>query len=228
MTPLCLIRPQPGCAASLAAARALGLEALAFPLFEVEPVAWQVPDPADYDALLVGSANALRHAGPGLSALNGLPALCVGKATADEARAAGFAVAATGSGGLQVVLEQLDPAHRRLLRLCGAERIVLAVPEGVTIDERVTYAARALPMPAALADALHGPAVVALHSAEAARHLAHEVERLGLNRAAIALAAMGQRVAAAAGPGWAQVAVAASPDDAALLAQARALCQEAR
>lgn len=228
MTPLCLIRPQPGCAASLAAARALGLEALAFPLFEVEPVAWQVPDPADYDALLVGSANALRHAGPGLSALNGLHAVCVGKATADEARAAGFSVAATGRGGLQVVLDQLDPAHRRLLRLCGAERIVLAVPEGVTIDDRVTYAARALPMSAALADALQGPAVVALHSAEAARHLAHEVERLGLNRGAIALAAMGQRVAAAAGPGWAQVAVAASPDDAALLARARALCQETR
>jgi uroporphyrinogen-III synthase len=83
-------------------------------------------------------------------------------------------------------------------------------------------------LPEVLVEALRRPAVVALHSAEAARHLAREVDRLGLARGQIALAAMGQRVAAAAGPGWARVAVAASPDDAALLAQARALCQEAR
>lgn len=224
MIPLLVIRPEPGCAASVARARAMGLEADGFPLFAVEPVMWDGPEAGCFNALLVGSANVLRHGGPQLERYRPLPMHVVGEATAQAARAAGFTVAATGSGGLQGVLDRVAPGTR-LLRLAGAERIALTPPAGVSMEERTVYAARALPIPEPLADRLGRPAVVMLHSAEAARHFAGEVTRLGLARSAIALAAIGPRVAAAAGAGWAALSTSGTPDEAALLATAKDLCQ---
>jgi len=224
--PLAIVRPEPGCSATLAQARALGLAAQAWPLFAVAPVAWEAPDPAGFDLLLVGSANVFRHGGISLAGLRDLPVHAVGEATAEAARAAGFAVAATGAGGLQPVLDAL-PAGTRALRLAGAERIVLTPPPGVVLAERTVYAARPLPMPAGLAALLARPAVIALHSAEAARHLAAEVERLGLPRAIHALATIGPRVSVAAGAGWRTVLSADSPTESALLAKSRDLCQTA-
>jgi uroporphyrinogen-III synthase len=232
--PLIILRPEPGCAATLACAQALGLEAHGFPLFAIDPRAWAVPDPADFDALLIGSAQVPRHAGPGLAALAALPAYAVGEATARACSATGLTLAATGAGGLQPLLAELAPGHRRLLRLCGAERIALAPPAGVTIAERIVYAARPLAMPPELADLLPG-AVVALHSAEAARHFAGECARLGLDRTRITLVALAPRIADAADADadadpdayWAGVSVADRADDAALLALAAALCETA-
>ena len=67
--------------------------------------------------------------------------------------------------------------------------------------------------------------VVALHSAEAARHFALECQRLKIDRIQIALACIGARVSEAAGTGWAKVRSAPSPDDTALLALAAEMCQ---
>lgn len=224
MIPLIVIRPQPGADATAAAARALGLSPQVFPLFGIVPVSWQAPDPDAIDALLVGSANALRHAGAALAAFRAKPVHAVGQATAAAARAAGLTVAAVGTGGLGGVLAQV-PAPARLLRLAGREHVALSVPDGVSLTERIVYASEPQALPAALAALLAAPAVVLLHSAAAAAHLAAECDRLGLDRARIALATIGPRVTAAAGPGWAALATAATPDDAALLAQARHLCQ---
>jgi len=221
--PLIILRPEPGAAATLAAARAMGLDARAFPLFSVGPADWEIPDPAAFDLILAGSANVFRHAGPGLAALAALPVHAVGETTARAASAAGFAVAATGSGGLQPMLGTLPPGTRAL-RLAGAERIALTVPPGVTMAERTVYAAHPLPVPAELAVLLRQPAVVALHSAEAARHFAAECERLALPRSGLRLATMGPRVTQAAGPGWHTVLTADRPDDPALLAKAENLC----
>jgi uroporphyrinogen-III synthase len=224
--PLLVLRPEPGNAATLAAANALGIEAIAAPLFAIEPMAWEAPDPAEVDALLIGSANALRHAGARLDAFLDKPAHVVGEATALAARATGLAVASIGSGGLQSVLDGMAP--RRLLRLAGQERIALAPPPGVTITERVVYAARPLPLPGAIArlmltHALPGM-VVALHSAAAATHLAGEMARLDLPRQRLHLAALGPRIAQAAGTGWAAIHTAPAPDERSLLALARQLC----
>ena len=71
-----------------------------------------------------------------------------------------------------------------------------------------------------------GEPVVLLHSAEAARHFAAEVDRLGLSRGRIALAAFAPRIAAAAGTGWAASRAARQPNDPALLALAREMCHE--
>jgi uroporphyrinogen-III synthase len=226
MVPLVVIRPQPGCTATVGAARAAGLDPRAVPLFSISSRAWAAPSLESYDALLLGSANALRHAGPGLADLRHLPVYAVGDATADTARAAGFTVVGQGQGGLQSALAQLDPAHRRLLRLAGEERIALTLPPGVTMTERVVYASQPQPMPPELVTLLAEPALVALHSAEAAHHFAAECVRNGLLRARLRLCALGPRIAAAAGDGWGEVAVAAEPSDRALLALARQMCQD--
>lgn len=225
MTPVIVIRPQPGCDATVAAARALGLEARGFALFDVRALPWQAPDADSFDALLIGSANALRHGGAGLAACGGKPVYAVGQATADAARAAGFEVVATGKGGLQALLAELRPDHRRLLRLSGEARVDLAPPPEVSIVERLVYASEGQPMPPALAALLQEPAVVLLHSGEAARHFAWQCDRVGIDRRRISLAAIGPRVAAAAGDGWRTVAWAALPADAALLALAGEMCQ---
>ena len=225
MTPVIVIRPQPGCDATVAAARAMGLDARAFPLFAVRALPWSAPDPQSYDALLIGSANAFRHGGENLAACRGKPVYAVGQTTADAARAAGFEVAAVGRGGLQMLFAQLRPEHRRLLRLSAELRVDLAPPPGVTIVERRVYASEPQPPPPELGDLLAASATVLLHSGEAARHFAGLCGRLGIDRSRIALAAIGQRVAAAAGEGWRDAAFAATPDDAALLALAREMCQ---
>lgn len=221
--PVIVLRPEPGCAATVAAARAAGLEAHGHPLFAVRALAWQAPDRDGVDGLLLGSANAPRHAGPALERYRGKRAWCVGEATAEAARAAGFIVAATGSGGLQPVLDAIPPA--RLLRLCGTERVALTPPPGVSLTERVVYETLALPIDPALAVRLARGAVVLLHSAAAATHFAHEVARLGIDRTALHLAALGPRIAQAAGSGWGSIATATQADAAALLALARDLCQ---
>lgn len=224
MIPLAVIRPEPGCAETLSAARALGLEAQGFPLFRVVAVAWKPPPVGNLDALLAGSANVFRQGGPALAAYRHLPVHAVGAATAAAARACGFTVATVGSGGLQGVLDGIAPGTR-LLRLAGAERVALTAPPGVTMTERTVYASTAQPMPADLARLLAAPAVVLLHSAEAARHLRAQCARLGLARGHIHLVCIGPRVAAAADGGWASVATAAAANETALLAKAAELCQ---
>ncbi|MCW1428815.1 uroporphyrinogen-III synthase [Novosphingobium sp. JCM 18896] len=225
MIPLAVIRPQPGCDATVAAARALGLDARGFPLFAVSAIAWEPLAADSFDALLLGSANAPRHAGAALAAYAGKPAYTVGATTAEAARAAGLDVVASGVGGIKALLPLVRPEHRRLLRLSGRERMVLSPPRGVSIIERVVYASEPLPMSPALRQVLAAPAVVALHSAEAAQHLAALCDDHRLERGRIALATIGPRVSRAAGTGWAAIATAAVPNDTALLALAQDLCQ---
>jgi len=227
MIPAIVIRPQPGCDATVAAAQDLGLDARGFPLFAVSAVAWQAPEPAEIDALLIGSANALRHGEAAIETYRGKPAYAVGKASAEAAGAAGLEVIAAGEGGLQGMLGDLRPEHRRLLRLAGKAHVDLEAPAGVTIVERIVYASDPLPLPPGLAAILREPAVVALHSGEAARHFAALCDANGIDRATISLAAIGPRVAEAAGHGWRAVKAATRPNDAALLALTHEMCQTA-
>ncbi len=232
--PLVLVlRPEPGAQATLDAARALGLEARAFPLFEIRPLAWQAPPPGTIDALILGSANAVRHAGPALAAFRGKPTYAVGAKTAEAARAAGLVVVRTGHGGLQNVLDAIDPAHRRLLRLSGRERVELALPEQVTMTTCTLYASEPRPGDEALRDILakaaQRPVVALLHSGEAATRLEALCRSWGLGDLAthaIHLAAIGPRVSARLEASWAAVRDAERPEDGALLALAAQMCQE--
>ena len=60
------IRPAPGDRATVERAAHQGLKVETYPLFSAGPVPWSVPEPVDFDAVLLGSANALRHGGAGL------------------------------------------------------------------------------------------------------------------------------------------------------------------
>ncbi len=226
MIPLVVIRPEPGCASSLSAAQSARLEAYGFPLFKVVARNWDAPPPERFDAILGGSGNAFRLGGRGLSGLRSLPVYAVGESTAAAARAAGFTVTAIGNGGLQALLAELEPDHCRLLRLAGDERVPLTLPKGVTMFERVIYASEPQPFPADLVAVLRDPAMVAVHSAEAARHVAAECVRHGIRRSPLRIIALSQRIAHAAGDGWGEVAVATIPNDNALLALALQMCQD--
>lgn len=221
--PVVVIRPEPGNAATAAAARALGLTALAYPLFAMAPTAWDAPESSHYRALLVGSANVFRLGGAGLGELAALPVHAVGAITAKAARAAGFAVDRTGDGGLQPLVTNLQPG--RYLRLAGEKHVPLALPEGVMVDDIVVYAARAIAMPPALVAALAQPAVVLLHSGEAAAHFAAESERLGVSRKHLALACLAPRIGQLAGLGWQHIEMAQTRSDQAVLALAAHLCK---
>jgi uroporphyrinogen-III synthase len=224
MTRVVVLRPEPGNAATCTAARALGLDPYAAPLFATGPVGWQCPAPPPPDGLLIGSAAVFAHGGDALTALRAVPVHAVGATTARAAHAAGFTVATTGSGGLQAVVDTL-PAGQ-YLRLAGEAHVPLTLPAGVSVETIVVYAARPLALNDDAATLIaREPVVALLHSAEAARHFAAECDRLNLARDHIALACLGPRIVPAAGPGWRTVHVAATPDDQAVLFLARQMCQ---
>lgn len=221
---LLALRPEPGLAATLEKASAMGLAITGHALSEIRAVDWVCPDPDSIDGLLIGSANSFfQSTATNLAALSDKPVYAVGASTATSALAAGFTVAMTGSGGLQGVLDQIpSPCH--LLRIAGEERIELTPPAGVTFEEVTAYRSVALPLDP-VADLLRsGTALVLLHSAATARHFAAECDRLGLARARIALAALGPRIAEAAGRGWGAVHTAALPDEASLMQLVFDLC----
>lgn len=217
MTTVAVLRPEPGNAATAAKLEALGLFALRMPLFAVVPVAWDAPDPARFDGLLLTSANAIRHAGPALAAYRHLPVNAVGAASARAAERAGFAVATVGEGGVAELLPRI--AATALLHLAGREHRPAGPPVAATA---VVYASEPVPSPPGALDLLDG-GIALLHSPRAAARLAALVDAAGLPRAATALAAISPAAAAAAGPGWRRIAVAPRPDDAALIAVARML-----
>lgn len=214
MKPLAVLRPEPGNTATAARIAAAGGTAIRLPLFAVRPLDWTVPDPADHDAVFLTSANAVRHAGPGLAALVALPVHAVGQATADAAIAAGLRVARVGDDDAMALAAAAEA--RRALHLAGRDRATATLP-GVSRTIAVYASEPVTPDPAKLA-ALNG-AVVLVHSPRAGARLAELVA----DRAGIAVAAISQAAATAAGPGWATVCVAARPGDAALVRAALAL-----
>lgn len=220
--PLIVIRPEPGNTATLDSARALGLDAHGFPLFDVAPRGWDMPE-GRFAAILAGSANVFRHGGPQLEALRHIPVAAVGETTAQTARDAGFTVTRTGEGGLQPLVETLSPG--RYLRLAGLDRVQLSPPDGVQIKTRTIYAAQPCAIPGDLAALLSSGAVTLLHSGEAARHFRAECERLEIVRSNIHLACLAARIAELAGPGWGRIAVAQTRTDADLLELAARMCQ---
>jgi uroporphyrinogen-III synthase len=224
---LLALRPEPGLTATLDKACALGLDITGQALSEIRALDWVCPDVAAIDGLLIGSANAILHGGDNLATLTGKPVYAVGEATAAAARAAGFTVAMTGSGGLQGVLDAIaGPCH--LLRIAGEEHVPLTPPPGVTFAEVIAYRSVMLPLDPVAQLLAQGDALVLLHSAATASHFAAECDRLGLAREHITLAALGPRIADAAASGWRAVHTAARPDEAALLQLAFDLCSQPR
>lgn len=215
--PALVLRPEPGGGATAGRLQAAGLPVIRLPLFAISPVTWAVPR-GDFDALLLTSANAVRHAGSALAALRTLPVVAVGKGTAAAARAAGLTVAAAGTGdGEEALALARENGWRRLLRLAGRDRTQLA---GVT--DVAVYASDPIVPPAGALAVARG-AVALLHSRRAAALFRDLVERDAIAPAAVRLAAISRAVADAAGGGWDRIIVAPRPSDDDLIEAVRML-----
>ncbi|XUU60480.1 uroporphyrinogen-III synthase [Erythrobacter sp. HA6-11] len=224
-TPVLAIRPEPGLSATVQSARAVGLEVSGYPLFEVQPVAWEAPEPTAFDALLVGSGNVFRHGGDQLEALRSLPVLAVGRTTATAAVQAGFSVRTTGAGGLQSLIDAQASEHAHWLRLAGEEHVPLDLPDHLKLTARIVYRVEAVEVPPEMAASLGRKCIVLLHSASAARHFVEQCNALGVYRAKVALAGLGPRIIEDVGQGWMRVECAESPNEDALLALAKNMCE---
>ena len=213
MSRLLVLRPEPGASATVERARQRGLDAVAIPLFKIEPIDWKLSDVEGFDGVLLTSANAVRCGGKQLEALRGLPAYAVGEATAEAAREAGFDIAATGDSGVDRLLYSIA-SDLKLLHLCGEER---RAPESP--NQQITPIAvyRAVPVED---PKIRDSGVALIHSPRAARRLAE----LMSDRGHIAIAAISEAAADAAGNGWLSVEAADQPNDEALLALAERLC----
>jgi uroporphyrinogen-III synthase len=215
MTWLLVLRPEPGASSTVEKARALGLDAVAVPLFEIDPVEWQTPDPGKFDGLLLTSANAVRYAGDQLRELSSLKVYAVGEASAKAAHDAGFDVAATGKLGVDRLLSSIA-GDLKLLHLCGAGRREPERPRQC-LTPLVVYRSR--PIEASGVPSASG-GVALVHSPAAGRRFAQLVE----DRSAVTIAAISPAAANAVGGGWKTVEAAAEPSDEALLALAARLC----
>jgi len=214
---LLVLRPEVGAEATVAKARAAGLEAIATPLFRIESVEWRAPDAGSFDGLLLTSANAVRNAGEQLEDLRGLKVYAVGEATAEAARSAGFDIAATGDSGVDRLLGSID-ANLRMIHLCGPDR-----RETRDARQRITplvvYRSQEIDQP----DLSCAPGKVALvHSPRAGKRFAELV----YDRNSIAVAAISAAALKAVGGGWETAEVADAPNDDALLALAARLCNK--
>lgn len=217
--PVAVLRPEPGNATTAARVEAAGLTAIRLPLFETRPLDWAVPDPSQFDALILTSANAARFAGAGLAQLATLPVYAVGEATAESARDNGLTVTHVGhSDGAALIAEAAARGVRRALLLAGRDRVLDT--GGIVAATIAVYASDPRPMTNA---AILNGAVALLHSARAARHLAALVDEAGLSRAAVHLVAISPAVLQAAGSGWGGGASAAAPVDAEMIAAAARL-----
>jgi len=216
---IAVLRPEPGNRVTAAAIEARGHGAIRMPLFAVRALAWDAPDADAFDALILTSANAVRHAGPGLTALLGLPVYAVGAATAEAARRAGFDVVCVGTKGAEALLATAEAAGiHHALHLAGRERTL----------ESGGIVARVIPVYASEPDAPQDAARLAgsialVQSARAAARLGYVVDAAGIDRGGIALVAVSARAAEAAGQGWEHVVVADDPRGEALIEAAIAL-----
>lgn len=216
-----ILRPEPGASATAARGRALGLDPIVAPLFDIQPVAWDAPDPLSFDAVMLTSANAARQAGPALARYARLPCYAVGEATAAAARDAGFETIVAGAADAEALVGQMRvDGIRRALHLCGADRIE-ADAAGIAIERQIVYRSIArADLPAAARRALDAGVLALLHSPRAAALFASLVD----DRSRIGIAAISPATAEAAGVGWARLAWAEQPTDQALLELARKLC----
>jgi uroporphyrinogen-III synthase len=217
-------RAEPGASETAQRLRHLGYLPVVEPLFAIEPIAAVLPD---FDALAFTSANGARVFGR-LSPRRDAPVFCVGDRTAMAAREVGFANVASADGDVEalasLIAARLPPGARLLhsgneesrgdlvARLSATGRIAAFVP---------TYRAVPVSQPGpVLAAQIRGYAsfdVALVHSPRGAAILggflagARNIPPFGL--AAISAAAAGP-----VAPFARQVEIAATPDEAALIA----------
>ena len=229
-------RPHPDNETTAAALRARGYDVVLAPSLHLEPMPLPPDAAADYGAVIVTSANALRAVAPQLQdhPLLKLRLFAVGEQTAAAARRAGFVEVISADGDAAALCDCVvrnvgagPPGASPLLYLAGVDvsRDLAGElgPRGIEVVTRTTY--RMVPiarLPRDICDAFAANRIEAiLHYStrsarvflEAARAAGVEISALAVRQCCIS-ASVAQVLREA---GAARLAVAASPNEAALL-----------
>jgi len=220
--PLLLLRPQPGNDRSAERARAMGMEVIQIPLFEIVPTPPVQAPQEPFDALLVTSANGARFGADLLARFTALPVFAVGERSAQAAREHGACDVRVGGGDAASTIPMIVAAgHRRILHVCGAETRPFD-PLGLSVTRHIVYRSEARDMrPFTRTLATLPTCVIAVHSPAAGRRLNALLPPTHRNHLLLAIS---DAAAQACGAGWRRVHVAPAPDDTALLESARPLC----
>jgi uroporphyrinogen-III synthase len=223
MIPLVLLRPQPGSDASAARAREMGLTVIQIPLFDMLPADGGPLPTGPYDALLLTSINGVRFGATIMRAFADLPAYAVGEATAYAARFAGHEHVITGGGDAQSTAAMMAADGRRSVLHISGEDVRPFDSHGISIQRYIVYRTVERDTVATRA-ALNGlgPVVVAVHSPRTGIQFASLIPET--RRMRIHIGAISDAAARVCGKGWASVAVAAAPNDTALLHCVETLC----
>lgn len=213
-----IIRPQPGADATARRFKGAGYAPVRMPLFAIEYLPPPSVSAGGFDAILLTSGNAARAACGFLESARDTPIYAVGSATASALAHLSLPVAATGSTGVEALVGvAAADGHKKLLWLAGEDHSAVPQIAGVHIDIAIVYRSVALETPADFAAQVAVCDAVILHSSRAAAHFAGLCDAGGLSRSKITLATFSNAIAASAGDGWAQIIVAALPNDAALM-----------
>ncbi|MSP32578.1 MAG: uroporphyrinogen-III synthase [Pseudolabrys sp.] len=227
---LAVTRPQADSERTAAALRARGHDVLVAPLMQVEPVAAEIR--SSWAAVIITSANApgAIAAHPAREALIKLPVFAVGRRSADAARAAGFADVTLAGGDLRdlvrLIAERHADATGPLLYLAGEDRAADLIGEltarGIAAEMRIVYRAVAAPFPPALIAALKAGEIDAvLHfSRRSADNYIGGAGQAGIAQQALAVrhfCLSAQIAEPLSGAGASRIAIAARPDEAALI-----------
>jgi uroporphyrinogen-III synthase len=225
-------RPQADGERTAAALEALGHEVLVAPLMRIEPVAADLA--GTWSAIVITSANALQAGSATAGRVKTLPVFAVGDRSAEAARQAGFAEVSSANGDIEdlvrLVAARAVGAKAPLLYLAGEDRtgdlVAQLAAHGVDAEMKVVYRIVAEVFPPVLAAALESGDVDAV---------------LHFSRRSAELFIQGAKASGVAGPaedvrhlclssqvaeplaGASRIAVAARPEEAALIALLRAL-----
>jgi len=223
--PLVLLRPQPGNDRSAGRARAMGIEVIQLPLFEIVPVARDAAPPGPFDALLVTSANGARFGADLLARFAHLPLFAVGEASARAARDHDGRDVRTGGGDAASTVPLIVAGgFRHVLHVCGAD-VRPFDAAGLSITRLPVYSSEPRDMrPLTRALATLPSSLIAVHSPRAGRRLNALLPPSHRNHMILAIS---QAAARDCGDGWRRIHVSPAPDDTALLDMAGRLCMSA-
>ncbi|MDI3563035.1 uroporphyrinogen-III synthase [Bradyrhizobium sp. Arg816] len=229
-------RPHPDNEATAENLRARGQVVLLAPMLKFEPVAFHDESEADYGAIIVTSANAIRAVAPQLHELGllELPLFAVGEHTAAAARDAGFAEVTVAGGDAAALRDKVMQGARdkvlkkksTLLYLAGADLSrdlggELGA-EGFSVVTQTTYRmtpVKILPRDVCDGFAAHGIEAVLHYSRRSARAFLDAARDEGVEISALAIpqCCLSETVASVLrDAGASQVLGAATPDENAL------------
>ncbi len=214
--PVIILRPEPGAQRTREKCAALGLETRLCPLFAARGLAWTCPDPAQFAAILITSANAARLAGPGRMRYKHLPVFAVGEASAEAANEAGFEWVVSGEGDVARLVAKISSlGHQSLLHLSG-EHVTDVEFMNLRVERRIVYESVTFSPSPAMLQTLSEPGVALVHSPRAGARLAE----IAFDKAQLSVVAISARAGKAAGEGWQRLAIADQPRDEAMIALA--------